>query len=92
MPYIYYNSDIEISVDDFLDGCTDSDIEDIVAHLIDSGWIKKTEVLDPNQIGDAQSPWDIDWYNAVTKIRDRGQLQLSKEEEELILSIANRIV
>lgn len=81
MPYI----DIDIDIDDFLNSCRDRDIEEIIQYLIDSGWINKSQKDDTTTA-------DYEWDSALTKLRDRGKMQLSNEEEALIMSIANRIV
>jgi hypothetical protein len=80
MPYI----DIDIDIDEFLNSCRDRDIQEIIKYLTETGWLNSPQPESPSI--------DSVWYDALTKIRDRGQIQLSNEEEALIMSIANRIV
>jgi hypothetical protein len=77
---------IDIDVDDFLESCGKYDIEQIIEYLVDMGWINKPQPEPDISLA------DVDWHNAITKLQDRGRMQLTREEEDLILSIANRIV
>ena len=78
--------EVDIDVEDFLDQCYDSEIERIIEILTKDGYLKKTQVTDPETTDDSE------WHTQLTKLRDRGRMQLTNEEESLILHIANKVV
>jgi hypothetical protein len=78
MPYFETNPDeIEVDVDDFLSACSDSEIKELVQALKDDGYLDE---------GD-----DNDFDIAVRKLLGNSW-RLSKEDEETILKIANKII
>jgi len=78
MPYFETNPDeIEVDVDDFLSACSDSEIKELVQALKDDGHLDE---------GD-----DNDFDIAVRKLLGNAW-KLSKEDEETILKIANKII
>ena len=79
MPYFETNPDeIEVDVDDFLSACSDSEIKDLVQALKDDGHLDE---------GEDDNDFDI----AVRKLLGNSW-RLSKEDEETILKIANKII
>ena len=79
MPYFETNPDeIEVDVDDFLSACSDSEIKELVQALKDDGHLDE---------GDFDNDFDI----AIRKLSGNSW-RLSKEDEETILKIANKIV
>lgn len=78
--------EVDVDVEDFLDQCYDSEIERIIEILTKDGYLKKTQVTEPETTDDSE------WHTALTKLRDRGRMQLTNEEESLILHIANKVV
>jgi hypothetical protein len=79
MPYFETNPDeIEVDVDDFLSACSDSEIKELVQALKDDGHLDE---------GDLDNDFDI----AIRKLSGNSW-RLSKEDEETILKIANKIV
>jgi hypothetical protein len=81
-----YTSNIDISIDvdveEFLDDCSKREIEEVIQWLVDSDWIKPTQVEEGNVM-------DIEWFNTVSKLHTLRQ-RLTVEEEELIKSIVNK--
>jgi hypothetical protein len=81
-----YTSSVDISVDvdveEFLDDCNKGEIEEVIQWLIESDWIKPTQVEEGNVM-------DIEWFNTVSKLHTLRQ-RLTVEEEELIKSIVNK--
>jgi hypothetical protein len=81
-----YTSSVDISVDvdveEFLDDCNKGEIEEVIQWLVDSDWIKPTQVEEGNVM-------DIEWFNTVSKLHTLRQ-RLTVEEEELIKSIVNK--
>jgi hypothetical protein len=79
MPYFETNPDeIEVDIDDFLSACSSSEIKELVQALKDDGHLDE---------GDLDNDFDI----AIRKLSGNSW-RLSKEDEETILKIANKIV
>lgn len=79
MPYFETNPDeIEVDVDDFLSACSSSEIKELIQALKDDGHLDE---------GDLDNDFDI----AIRKLSGNSW-RLSKEDEETILKIANKIV
>jgi hypothetical protein len=79
MPYFETNPDeIEVDVDDFLSACSDSEIKELVQALKDDGHLDEGEL-------------DNDFDIALRKLAGNSW-RLTKEDEEAILKIANKIV
>ena len=79
MPYFETNPDeIEVDVNDFLSACSDSEIKDLVQALKDDGHLDEGEL-------------DNDFDIALRKLAGNSW-RLSKEDEETILKIANKII
>ena len=85
MPYFNYDGDIEVSIDDFLSTCDDSDINDIVDALVEDGYIKPSQIIhEPNMPASEQL-----FEEALDKLHGKWN-QLSKSEEEIIMALAKR--
>lgn len=79
MPYFETNPDeIEVDVDDFLSACSDSEIKELIQALKDDGHLDEGEL-------------DNDFDIAIRKLAGNSW-RLSKEDEETILKIANKII
>jgi hypothetical protein len=79
MPYFETTPDeIEVDVDDFLSACSDSEKKELVQALKDDGYFNE---------GDLDNDFDI----ALRKLVGNSW-RLTKEDEETILKIANKIV
>jgi hypothetical protein len=79
MPYFETTPDeIEVDVDDFLSACSDSEKKELVQALKDDGYLNEGEL-------------DNDFNIALRKLVGNSW-RLSKEDEETILKIANKIV
>ena len=79
MPYFETNPDeIEVDVDDFLSACSDSEIKELIQALKDDGHLDEGEL-------------DNDFDIALRKLVGNSW-RLSKEDEETILKIANKII
>lgn len=85
MPYFNYDGDIEVSIDDFLSTCDDSDINDIVDALVEDGYIKPSQIIhEPNMSAPEQL-----FEEALDKLHGKWN-QLSKSEEDIIMALAKR--
>lgn len=78
--------EVDVDVEDFLDQCYDSEIERIIEILTKDGYLKSTQLKEPEYTEDSE------WHTQLTKLRDRGRMQLTNEEESLILHIANKVI
>ena len=79
MPYFETNPDeIEVDVDDFLSACSSSEIKELVQALKDDGHLDE---------GEDDNDFDI----TLRKLAGNSW-RLTKEDEETILKIANKIV
>ena len=79
MPYFETNPDeIEVDVDDFLSACSDSEKKELVQALKDDGYFNEDDL-------------DNDFDIALRKLVGNSW-RLSKEDEETILKIANKII
>jgi hypothetical protein len=79
MPYFETNPDeIEVDVDDFLSACSSSEIKELVQALKEEGHLDEGEL-------------DNDFDIALRKLAGNSW-RLTKEDEETILKIANKII
>ncbi len=79
MPYFETTPDeIEVDVDDFLSACSDSEIKELIQALKDDGHLDE---------GEDDNDFDI----ALRKLVGNSW-RLSKEDEETILRITNKLV
>lgn len=84
MPYF----DQQIDVDEFIYGCTKSEIQELIDNLVDSGYLPeyaKPMSKSSAQIGVAESEFE----DALHKLHSKWN-SLSKEEEEIIINISKR--
>jgi hypothetical protein len=80
----FYNIDVDIDVDEFLEECDDSEIEEIVAWLKNNYYIPKDAFIPP-----CKTYLEQEWDETVEKIRS-GFIHMSKEDEYIIKQIANK--
>jgi hypothetical protein len=85
MPTFYAN-DIDVDVDEFLDECSTSEIEEVIDWLRDSGYLTPLD----EAIDGPQSFQDEDFNNALLKLVGN-RYKLSVEDEQTIMAIANRL-
>lgn len=85
MPYFESYAEVEVDVDEFIDACSDSEIEDLLKRLERKGYINpQSQVIEGNML-------DQEWSEVIAKISGNGRLRLSNEEEDVIRKIANRL-
>ena len=78
--------DVDVEVNDFLDACDSSEIEEIIEYLIETGHINKSAVNDYNT---DQSVTEIEFEDALKKLQGNWN-RLSSDDEATILKIANQ--
>lgn len=78
----YFTQEIEIDLDDFLNECTDREIEDIVEALVERGYLKPKSSTKMTK---------TDFLDMLIKI-ENNRHQLTNEDEESIVNIYKKIV
>jgi len=78
--------DVDLEVNDFLDECNSSEIEEIIDYLIETGHINKSAV---NDYYTDQSVTEIEFEDALKKLQGNWN-RLSSDDEQTILKIANQ--
>lgn len=83
MPEFNQNAEISISVDEFLENCNDREIKEAIEWINDSHTINKYS-------GISGSISEEIFESALNKMH-RNSFRLTKEDEETIIKIANKI-
>ena len=80
--------DIDVEIDEFLDACSSSEIEEVIEWLTDCDYIKPTQV-----IGDVELPYaDSEYLNTISKLNDTmARLRLSDEDLATLKQIADKL-
>jgi hypothetical protein len=81
----YFETELEVDVDDFLSSCTKSEIKELIEALQEDGWLIKESVAQT----DKMNLLDEEWLNVTNKLNNI-RLRLSVEEEQTIKDIVNR--
>lgn len=81
----YFNTEIDIDVDEFLTECSRSEIKSLIKYLQEDGWLVKENVTTEGSI----NILDEEWLTVTNKLNTL-RLRLSLEEEESIKKIVNR--
>ena len=84
----YVDVDIDIDVDEFLEACSTSDIEDIIEYLIDNDFVDKKSYKNESTSHTSYDKDEIE--KCLEKIKDNYYI-LSNEDEEIIKQIANKL-
>lgn len=85
----FYAEDIDIDVDEFLNGCSRREKEEIIDILIEEEWIKKDARL---QVPSKQYNYSIaeaDFEQALEKLKGKWNM-LTSEEEQIVIKLASR--
>lgn len=85
MPSFYEEAEFDINVTDFLEECNIREIEEVIEYLQEMGYLEKSEPLIKNM-----NPLEIKFQEDINKISS-SRLRLTKEEEEIISRISNRL-
>lgn len=81
---IEVDADIEVSVNEFYEECTDREKKELAEYLIEDGFIPgRTE-----QVGE-DSLMDVTYREALNKLYSK-RIYLTLEEEQFIINLANR--
>jgi len=79
---------VDVDVDEFLDECISSEIDEVIEWLVDSEYIKPTQVIDDENI----SLGDKEYINIISKLTDpMVRFRLSEEEMCAIQAISDKL-
>lgn len=81
----FYAEDMDIDVDEFLESCSSSEIDEVIDYLIDMGRIKASQREDYEVL----SLPEREFEDTLNKLHGKYQ-SLTKAEEEIIIAIAKR--
>jgi len=81
----YFDTEVEVDVDDFLSSCSQSEIKELIEALQEDGWLVKEKVTKE----ESMSVMDEEWLTVIQKLHTL-RLRLSVEEEQTIKEIVNR--
>lgn len=80
--------DVDIDVDEFLDDCSDKEIQEVVEWLKDEGHLEDNNARTP--VDPTDNIMDIAYKEAINKLYNK-RINLSLEEEEFIINLANKL-
>jgi hypothetical protein len=81
----YFDTEVDVSVDDFLSACNTREIEKMIDYLIDDGYLVDRSVSKPQNM----SFLEIEWENMINKLSQL-RLRITNEDEETIKKIVNK--
>jgi len=81
-----FESYIDIEPYEFIDNCSEREIQELIESLVDSGYISRTSISTPD---DKKSVLDLEWGEIMDKLIEN-RVMLSNEEEEIIRNISKR--
>jgi hypothetical protein len=81
----FYAEDMDIDVDEFLESCSSSEIDEVIDYLIDMGHIKPSQREDYEVL----SLPEREFEDTLNKLHGKYR-SLTKAEEEIIAAIAKR--
>jgi hypothetical protein len=85
-----FNTEIDIEPWEYVSECNGREIDELIETLIEDGHLSRFNgKVDSKKSGG--SVMDIEWDELLTKIRNSKHL-LSNEDEQIIVSIANKLV
>jgi hypothetical protein len=85
MPYFTPN-DIDIDVDEFVDSCSASEVQQLIKYLEKNHYIKAESQLNVER---QMSVGETFYVEAIENLADKYHM-LTKEEEELIIKLSKR--
>jgi len=85
MPYFTPN-DIDIDVDEFVDSCSTSEVQQLIKYLEKNHYIKAESQLNVEK---QMSVGETFYVEAIENLADKYHM-LTKEEEELIIKLSKR--
>ena len=79
---------VDVDVDEFLDECISSEIDEVIEWLVDSEYIKPTQIIDDKNM----SLGDKEYINIINKLTDpMVRFRLSEEEICALQQISDKL-
>ena len=79
--------DVDVDIDEFLEECSDKEIQKVVEWLKDEGHLEDNNARTP--VDPTDNIMDIAYKEAINKLYNK-RINLSLEEEEFIINLANK--
>lgn len=83
----FYTEDLDIEVDEFLDDCSSSEIQEVIQWLKDSDYLPQNVATSESQQSFQDAEFDEALMNLVGK-----RFKLSLEDEKSIMTISNKVI
>lgn len=83
----FYTEDIDIEVDEFLDDCSSTEIQEVIQWLKDSDYLPQNVATSESQQSFQDDEFDGALMNLVGK-----RFKLSTEDEKTIMAILNKVI
>jgi len=83
----FYTEDIDIEVDEFLDDCSSTEIQEVIQWLKDSDYLPQNVATSESQQSFQDEEFDGALMNLVGK-----RFKLSIEDEKTIMAISNKVI
>jgi hypothetical protein len=87
MPTFYEETDFDISVDDFLEECSNFEIEEVIDYLEEMGYLKNHK---RSERGSPMGILEEEFQERIQKLSE-SRHRLTLEEEETIKKISDRL-
>lgn len=87
MPTFYQDVELDVDIEEFVDECSDREIQELILYLVEEGRLPKT--LTGYSQSQNLSLNDTMWYETIEKIGSN-RLTLTDEEIDIIENIAKR--
>lgn len=89
MPYFDYDGSISVDPYEYVNNCSEDEIEELIQHLVDGGCLPPF-IIEGKYVGtQTQSIPEEEFGKTMSKIVSN-RLQLTNEEDEILRKIANR--
>lgn len=83
----FYTEDLDIEVDDFLDDCSSSEIQEVIQWLKDSDWLPQNVATSEEHQSFQDAEFDGALMNLVGK-----RFKMTQEQEELIINLSKQVI
>jgi len=86
----YQDVEMEIEIDpsDYLDSCSDDDIDELIEELVERGFIKNNDIIDQSALSN-----NLDFVQNIMKLANPyNRMLLTVEEEQILEKMASRFL
>lgn len=83
----FHTDDIDVEVDDFMEECSKSEIEEVIQWLKDCDYVTDNDIINVNT-----SPLDNEYMSMISKLNDPlSGVRLSNEDLEILKQITDKL-